>query len=189
MVVVPCSPAGALLGPGTKKLGVSALVVKPFRSERLRQFIKFCLVGASGTVVDMAVLYLLADPKSLGLNVTISKFCAAEMALINNFVWNELWTFRPSAPFRYGGAASSPVSQPLGSLALQGSLRRFLGFNAICGAGIVFAELLLNFFHALLGWNLYLSNLLAIGVVTLWNFGMNARFNWRLQRSREGGRR
>jgi hypothetical protein len=28
--------------------------------------------------------------------------------------------------------------------------------------------------------NLYLSNLLAIIVVTLWNFLMNARCNWRL---------
>jgi hypothetical protein len=29
-----------------------------------------------------------------------------------------------------------------------------------------------------MGWNLYLSNLLAITSVTFWNFGMNARFNW-----------
>lgn len=30
----------------------------------------------------------------------------------------------------------------------------------------------------MLAWNLYLSNLLTIALVTLWNFGMNARFNW-----------
>jgi hypothetical protein len=29
------------------------------------------------------------------------------------------------------------------------------------------------------GWDLYFSNLLTIGLVTLWNFGMNAGFNWR----------
>ena len=60
----------------------------------LQRFIKFCLVGSTGTIVDMAVLYLLADPKTLGLNVALSKLVAAEIALLNNFTWNELWTFR-----------------------------------------------------------------------------------------------
>jgi putative flippase GtrA len=114
-------------------------------------------------LVDMGMLFLLADPRSLGLNVTLSKFCAAEIALINNFGWNEFWTFKRAA----------------GTVCRRGTaLRRLLFFNAICGVGIVFAVLLLHFFHAVLGWNLYFSNLLAIGVVTLWNFGMNARFNW-----------
>lgn len=54
----------------------------------------------------------------------------------------------------------------------------FLFFNASCGLGIVFAVLLLHLFHARLGWNLYLSNLLTIVLVTLWNFGMNAKFHW-----------
>jgi len=37
---------------------------------------------------------------------------------------------------------------------------------------------LLRLFHSWMGWNLYLSNLLAIALVTFWNFGINARFNW-----------
>ncbi len=69
----------------------------PFRSaERLLQFIKFCMVGGSGVFVDMGILYLLADPRTLAWNVTLSKICAAEVAMINNFIWNEFWTFRPS---------------------------------------------------------------------------------------------
>src|SRR5574341_829365 len=137
---------------------------KVVHSERLWQLGRFCIVGGSGVFVDMGVLAILADPRCLGLNVAFSKVCAAEAAMISNFFWNELWTFRSVASAR-------PY---LGS-----RWRRLLMFNAICGIGIVLAVLLLEFFHVVLNWNLYLSNLMAIVVVTAWNFGMNARFNWR----------
>lgn len=157
------APAGA--GQTMAKSGpwiIRSLLTRLSHSQRLPQFIKFCMVGGSGTVVDMVALYLLADPKSLGLNLTLSKVCAAETALVNNFLWNDLWTFR----------RTNDNAPP------RGIFRRLLLFNAICGSGIVFAVVLLHVFHTWLGWNLYISNLLAILIVTLWNFGMNARYNW-----------
>jgi dolichol-phosphate mannosyltransferase len=145
-------------------------------ADRLRQFIKFCMVGGSGVVVDTAVLYVLADPKTLALNLAFSKVCAAEVALINNFLWNEFWTFRSPNTL---SPADGERARVRGFYFGPPRLRRFLFFNAICGIGILFAVLLLHLFHMRLGWNLYLSNLLTIGLVTLWNFGMNARFNWK----------
>jgi dolichol-phosphate mannosyltransferase len=133
--------------------------------KRLHQFFKFCLVGGSGLLVDMGVLFLLADTRCLVLNVTIAKFCAAETALVNNFIWNEFWTFKRKS------------SQ---AIFCQSLFRRFLAFNAICGIGIGLAVLLLHCFHNWCELNLYLSNLLAIFLVTLWNYGMNARFNWHI---------
>jgi dolichol-phosphate mannosyltransferase len=130
--------------------------------------VKFCLVGGSGVFVDMGVLFLLADPRCLGLNVTLSKVCSAEAAMISNFVWNEVWTFR-----QRDSQPSTFKSQHLRLL-----LRRFLLFNAICGAGIGLAVVLLHLFHTWLGWNLYLSNMSAITLVTCWNFGMNVGLNW-----------
>ena len=140
-----------------------ATAAKHWLCVRLPQFTKFCIVGGSGTTVDMALLYFLADRRGLGLNITMSKICAAELALINNFVWNELWTFKRTA-----GASRCG----------RGVLHRLTVFNGICGIGIGFAVVLLHLFHAWLGWNLYFSNLLAIGTVTIWNFFMNARYNW-----------
>jgi dolichol-phosphate mannosyltransferase len=137
-------------------------------SPRLVQFIKFCCVGGSGFIVDMTLLYLLADPKCLALNVTLSKVLAAETAILNNFIWNEFWTFRSSAHLK------SQIPNGKSS----GTARRFLTFNAICGIGIGLAVLLLHLFHGLFGWNMYVSNLLAIIAVTFWNFGMNAKLNW-----------
>jgi dolichol-phosphate mannosyltransferase len=140
---------------------MNATTLKGGRWLRLQQFVKFCLVGGSGVVVDMAVLYLLADPKTLVWNVTMAKVCAAEAAMLNNFLWNELWTFRDAGKREQGGV-----------------VRRLLCFNAICGIGIALAVFFLHLFHTWFGFNLYVANFLAIILVTLWNFWMNALFNW-----------
>lgn len=128
---------------------------------RVRQFAKFCVVGTSGLAVDMAGLHLLV--RWLGWNVSLAKLCSAETALLSNFLLNEFWTFRAVG----GGGAG------VWALAL-----RLSKFQAICGAGIGWAVLLLNVFYRGLGINLYVANLLAILLVTLWNFWMNALFNW-----------
>lgn len=129
---------------------------------RVKQIVQFCIVGGSGVVVDMAVLFLLADPRTLAWNATVAKVLSAEVALTNNFWWNEVWTFRDSSRANRAGV-----------------LRRLLRFNAICGIGIGLAALLLHLFHAMLGLNLYVANLLAIVLVTAWNYGMNAASNWK----------
>ena len=150
----------------------------------LIRFIKFCIVGGSGLCVDMGILYLMADPSRLALNITLSKIIAAEVAMINNFIWNELWTFRnPSPLLPLLGERDGVRADQHSKLVIRNSLlRRFLLFNVICGIGIGLAVLLLHVFRTWLGWNLYLSNLLAIVVVTFWNFGMNARLNWSMQK-------
>lgn len=132
---------------------------------RLRQFVKFCLVGGSGVVVDMAVLHFLASPAWCGWNVSLSKLCSVEAALLNNFLWNEIWTFR--------GSAITDRSH-------CGVMRRLLRFHATCGVGSGLAVWFLHLFYAWPGINLYVASFLAILLVTLWSFWMNARFNCRV---------
>ncbi|RME93467.1 MAG: GtrA family protein [Verrucomicrobia bacterium] len=126
------------------------------------RYVRFCLVGGSGVVVDMAVLWALADPANLGWNLSLSKALAAEVALLNNFVWNELWTFRG-----------------LGGAGWRARLGRLLKFNLICAAGIGWSVLLLQLQVGWLGWNVYLANLIAIVLVSLWNFWLNLKLGWR----------
>jgi dolichol-phosphate mannosyltransferase len=57
------------------------------------RLVRFGLVGLSGVFVDMTVFYLLSDPTTLALGLTRSKIIAAEVAIINNFLWNDHWTF------------------------------------------------------------------------------------------------
>lgn len=127
----------------------------------LIKYAQFCLVGGSGVLVDMGVLWLLASPATLGWNITASKLVAAEVALLSNFVWNDLWTFRALA--RAG---------------VRARLWRLLKFNLICLAGIGLSVGLLNFQVHRLGMNLYVANLVAIVAASVWNFGLNLRFGW-----------
>ncbi len=128
------------------------------------RYVRFCVVGASGMGVDMAMLWLLADPRMLGWNLTLSKVLAAEAALVNNFVWNELWTFRGLT----GGADG-----------WGGRLGRLAKFHLICLAGIGWGVLLLQVQVVGLGLNVYLANFLAIVAVSVWNFALNLKFGWR----------
>jgi dolichol-phosphate mannosyltransferase len=132
---------------------------------QISSFFRFCVVGSTGVVIDMAFLFLLSDPRTLHWGLTRSKILAAEAALLNNFIWNDAWTFGHIA--RHQNTFGQRV-------------KRFLKFNAICSLGIFFNVVILNiefnFFHM----NRYLANLVAIGLVTLWNYKTNKEFSWRV---------
>jgi putative flippase GtrA len=55
------------------------------------QLAKFCVVGASGYVVNLAVFAFLVDA---GLHYSIAAACSFLVAVTNNYTWNRLWTFR-----------------------------------------------------------------------------------------------
>lgn len=129
----------------------------------LGRFFRFVAVGCSGLVVDMGMLYLLFD--GLGLGLTRSAILAAELAIINNFFWNDRWTFRD--------LASQQQQQ-------YQVLKRFLKFNLVCLMGLILKILLLNVFFNWLQLNPYLANFLAIATVTLWNFWVNLKLSWRV---------
>ncbi len=131
----------------------------------LRRFLRFGVVGLSGVVVDMAILYLLHT--TLGLPLTRSKLVAAEVAIVNNFLWNDAWTFADVSARQQGWSAR---------------LKRFLKFNLICLAGLVLNVMVLNVVYNLIfgqRWA-YLANLVAIALVTLWNFWLNLKLSWRV---------
>jgi dolichol-phosphate mannosyltransferase len=126
----------------------------------IRKYLRFCAVGGSGMVVDTLMLYVLTE--RLELNLTVSKAIAAELALINNFMWNDAWTFH----------------QPVGDGGAVWWMR--LGkFNLICLTGIGFSIVLVEVLVRSLSLGLVLSNLVAIVVVSLWNFSLNIRCNYR----------
>lgn len=63
------------------------------------RYIKFGLVGASGTVVNLLVLYLaqeflLAAIEPAAQRLYASLACAIGLATVNNFYWNRRWTWQ-----------------------------------------------------------------------------------------------
>ena len=61
-------------------------------SGEYKRVLKFALVGLSGLILGELLLWALTSP--LGLYYLASAAIATEISIINNFVWNEVWTFR-----------------------------------------------------------------------------------------------
>ena len=132
------------------------------------RFLRFGVVGLTGVLVDFLVLgicsqimgFSLAETKTnLGQSqILISKIIAVEVAILNNFIWNDRWTFRDRGTGTWW--------------------MRFLKFNLACTIGAVI-NIALLLVLVKLGMNLWLANLIAIGVSTAWNYLINLQFNWR----------
>jgi putative flippase GtrA len=58
----------------------------------IRQFIKFCIVGASSSAVMFAILNLCHYVLHLGLFQSLT--AAFLLSVANGFVWNRRWTFK-----------------------------------------------------------------------------------------------
>lgn len=128
----------------------------------IARFLRFGLVGFSGVFVDMAVFYLL---QSQGLPIARSTALSAEVAVINNFLWNDLWTFRDVS-------RRQPTKRQ--------RLKRFLKFNIVCLAGIILQMLLVSLLHDAFGVDVFVAKLVAIAIVTFWNFWINLKLSWRV---------
>ena len=122
----------------------------------LFKLIRFCVVGASGMVVDFGVTWLCKE--KLHWNKYLSNSLGFVIAATNNYLWNRLWTF----------ASQSPEV-----------VREYSSFLLISLIGLGLNNLIIYLLHGKLHLNFYWSKLVAIGCVTLWNFGMNYVFTFR----------
>jgi putative flippase GtrA len=73
------------------------------------QLAKFCTVGASGYIVNLAVFTLLLH--GAGLHYRLAAVGSFVVAVTNNYTWNRLWTFRGQrGHFAYQGMRFFVVS-------------------------------------------------------------------------------
>jgi putative flippase GtrA len=122
------------------------------------QLAKFCTVGASGYVVNLAVYATLL---ALDVNYLLAAVCSFLVAVTNNYTWNRVWTFRHQR----------------GHLVFQGF--RFLVVSTVAlGANLAFLSSLVA-----LGVPKLPAQALAIALVTPWNFVANKLWSFRRRRS------
>jgi dolichol-phosphate mannosyltransferase len=129
----------------------------------VERFLQFGLVGLSGVVVDMAMFYLFRV--QLGWGIARSTILSAEVAIVNNFLWNDLWTFGDISKQQPGK---------------QQRFKRFITFNLICLPGIILQAIVISLMRDFLGINEFVAKLTAIGVATFWNFWINLKLSWRV---------
>lgn len=128
--------------------------------EHLR-FFKFCMVGLSGILVSEIVLWFFTEITSL--LYLVSAVFSSELAIVNNFTWNDLWTFRDR------------ISDP----SIKAAFRRFLRFNLARIGGIAIILVVLAILTEAFGIHYLISNLFAIFVAVLWNYFMSTHLVWK----------
>lgn len=135
--------------------------------ERTR-FLRFCVVGVLGAVVDFGVMNLLLFLTDISSQLASSISFVA--AVISNFFWNHFWA--------YPDSRSKPILQKLVQffiISLIGLGIRFLLFSTIERPIISLSERLVpeGFFLSgtIIGHNVML--VIAILIVLIWNFFAN----------------
>ena len=124
--------------------------------EFLLKFLKFGVVGLSGVFVNFGVTYVCKE--WLKINKYVSNSIGFLLAASSNYILNRIWTFQSH-------------SQEIGT--------QYFTFLFISVVGLGINNAVIYLLHSRLKWNFYLSKLMAIGVVTFWNFFMNYFFNFR----------
>jgi len=125
------------------------------RRANWEQLVKFCVVGASGYVVNLAVYTLLL--RGAGLHYVVAAIGSFLVAVTNNYSWNRIWTFRHER----------------GHLVHQGL--RFLVVSALAlGANLLVLHLLVQ-----AGLGEVVAQAIAIVVVTPVNFVGNKLWSFR----------
>lgn len=145
------------------------LMAHPLVARMLQwRFLKFGTVGASGTFVNLGILYLAQEflfraiePPEMRLN--FSQPMAIFFATINNFAWNRIWTWKDRQ--RDHG---KPIVIQFGQYALSCWLGILLQ--------IVFTKLLIVYLHYLL------ANLISIVIASVFNFLVNDYWTFRHHR-------
>ena len=131
-------------------------------SKRLEEFIKFAIVGGSGVVVNMGLLFILT--RFLSVRLEIASPIAIEGSILTNFTLNNLWTFKKRnthVPF----------------------WTRLFRYHLVTGlAGIVNYLVLLLLVNNF-GLHDMLSNLIGILIGTIITYSLNSLWTWNVRSS------
>lgn len=138
-------------------------------TRRAKTFLKFGVVGVTGTAIDFIIYHTLIS--RFGLKPATSKGISTEIAIINNFILNNTWTFRHRK-------TNTNLFQKFGI------------FNTVSLGGLAIAVVIIKFLHTVYGdrfvnfhgitlayYDLYFF--VTILPVLVWNFTVNHFITWR----------
>jgi len=127
------------------------------------EFIKFNIVGGVGVLVNMAAFHLFYN--LLTIHHMVSGALATELAIINNFILNDLWTFR-------------------GREVKMGVWMRLIIFHASRLLGMAVTLATLYILSDILGLDVLFSYLISIALGVLANFYTSDVYVWARQPSK-----
>lgn len=121
-------------------------------------FIRFCIVGGTGFVINLFLLTLLNQ--ALGAPVFVSQFVAAEIALFSNFILHHKWTYK-----------KSKTKKTIRLLLVQ--------FHATSWPAIIGSALMVDLGVRLLNLSNFLALVISSAIALFWNFAWSKYIVWR----------
>lgn len=118
--------------------------------ELVLKFLKFGMVGFSGLVVDFGITWLFKE--KIKIERFIANAIGFSVAATSNYFLNRIWTYESHNPK---------------------VMVEFTQFFIIAMMGLVINTIIIWLLDRKFSFNFYLAKLIAIGVVTLWNFMAN----------------
>ena len=139
------------------------------------RFVKFGFVGASGTLLNIAVLYgsqeyLFQHIEDFHVRLNYSIALAITLATISNFYWNRRLTWRDRQ-----------------NLVSQSALLLFLKYVMAAGLSIAIQSLLTKWLANY--WHYIIANLVAIGLASAFSYIANDRMTFRRRSKTSAGTR
>jgi putative flippase GtrA len=116
----------------------------------LWKFLKFCMVGTSGMIIDFGTTWLLKEKAKV--NKYLANSTGFILAATSNYILNRFWTFH---------SANRQV------------VTEYLSFIIISVIGLAINNFVVYILTERMKFNFYVSKLFAVGIVILWNFSMN----------------
>ena len=132
------------------------------RSKKLEELIKLGIVGGSGVLVNMGLLFVLT--RYLSVRLEMASAIAIEVSILSNFFLNNLWTFKKRdtlVPF----------------------WTRLLRYHLVTGLAGIVNYLVLLLLVKTFGLHDMLSNLIGILIGTFINYSLNSLWTWRVRSS------
>ena len=126
-----------------------------FEKAFILKFLRFCVVGVSGTVIDFGLTWLCKE------KFHIPKFIANAIGFVvaatSNYFLNRIWTWQST-------------NEQVGV--------EYVKFFTVSLIGLGLNTLILYIVHDKLKFGFYISKVFATGVVMLWNFFANNFFTF-----------
>lgn len=159
-IFIPREKGESKLALGNYILYMAHLLKLMWERGELLRFVKFCLVGGSGILINMCLLWVLTE--LAGLFYLVSSAIAIETAIISNYIFNSYFTFSDRRPENR-----------------RVFFVRLLKFNSVSLVGLGINIGVLWFLTEVVGAYYLLSNLAGILAATLWRYIMSISWTWR----------
>ena len=114
------------------------------------KFLKFCIVGFSGLIIDFFITYI--SKEKLKIHKYISNSLGFVIAVCSNYYLNRIWTFESN---------STQIFE------------EYTSFLIISIVGLITNNIFLYLYHEKMGKQFYISKFIAILLTSFWNFFAN----------------